>query len=149
MKHFKTTDEIAIPTRIVDQVIGQDSAVNIIKKAANQHRNVLLIGDPGTGKTLLAQAIAELLPLTDMEDVLVYKNPNDENHPLIKSVKTYPKVEEGKPLGDGQGRQIVQRDRLKNKMDVGKTKSNVTPIVIVIVALLVIISFTTLVAGYQ
>lgn len=149
MKHFKTTDEIEIPKRIVDQVIGQDSAVNIIKKAANQHRNVLLIGDPGTGKTLLAQAIAELLPLTDMEDVLVYKNPNDENHPLVKSVKTYPKIEEGKPLGDGQGRQLVQRERLKNRLEVGKTKSNITPIVIVLVVALTLLAFTNFVHGYQ
>ncbi len=149
MKRFKTTDDINIPTRIVDQVIGQDSAVNIIKKAANQHRNVLLIGSPGTGKTLLAQAIAELLPITEMEDVLVYKNSNDENHPLVKSIKTYPKVEEGKPLGDGQGRQLVQRERLKNRLDVGKTKSNITPIVTLIIVVLVLVSFTTLVVGYQ
>ncbi len=149
MKHFKTTDEINIPKRIVDQVIGQDSAVNIIRKAANQHRNVLLIGEPGTGKTLLAQAIAELLPLTDMEDVLVYKNPNDENHPIIKSVKTYPKIEEGKPLGDGQGRQLVQREKMKGRLEVGKTKSNLTPIVILVVSFLVILAFTSLVQGYH
>ena len=91
MKRFKTTEEVKIPEKLVDQVIGQDKAVNIIKKAARQHRNVMLIGEPGTGKTLLAQAIAEQLPITDLEDVLVYKNVNDENHPMIKSVKTYPK----------------------------------------------------------
>ncbi|MDE1768375.1 MAG: ATP-dependent protease LonB [Candidatus Micrarchaeota archaeon] len=148
MKRFKTTEDINIPKRIVDQVIGQERAVNIIKKAANQHRNVLLIGSPGTGKTLLAQAIAELLPVTDMEDVLVYRNPNDENHPLVKSLKTYPKIEEGKPLGDGQGRQLVQRERLKTRLDMGKSKSNVTPIVAIIVIILVLIAFAGLVKGY-
>ena len=102
-----------------------------------------------TGKTLLAQAIAELLPLSDMEDVLVYKNPNDENHPLVKSVKTYTKIEEGKPLGDGQGRQLVQRERLKNRLEVGKTRSNITPIVIILVIVLAALAFTDFVHGYQ
>ena len=120
MKRFKTTEEVKIPEKLVDQVIGQDKAVNIIKKAARQHRNVMLIGEPGTGKTLLAQAIAEQLPITDLEDVLVYKNVNDENDPIIKSVKTYPKMEAGKPLGDGQGRLLVQGERMKNRMDMGK-----------------------------
>jgi Lon-like ATP-dependent protease len=48
---FETTSEIPIPSRLVDQVIGQDGPVEIIKKAAIQRRNVLLIGDPGTGKS--------------------------------------------------------------------------------------------------
>lgn len=150
MKRFKTTEEVKIPEKLVDQVIGQDKAVNIIKKAARQHRNVMLIGEPGTGKTLLAQAIAEQLPITDLEDVLVYKNVNDENHPIIKSVKTYPKMEAGKPLGDGQGRLLVQGERMKNRMDMGKGKGSiVTPIMMIIVVLLVALSFTNLIVGYQ
>lgn len=150
MKRFKTTDEIKIPERTVDQVIGQDKAVDIIKKAAKQHRNVMLIGSPGTGKTLLAQAIAELLPNRELEDVLVYKNPNDENKPVVKIVKTYPNLEknEGKELGDGQGRQIVQRERLKGRMDASKTRSNIAPIIIVVVIILVALSFTSYFAGY-
>ncbi len=47
---FKTTEEIQVPERLIDQVVGQDRAVKIIKKAATQKRNVMLIGEPGTGK---------------------------------------------------------------------------------------------------
>ena len=94
MKKFKTTEEIAIPTRLIDQVLGQDEAVKIVRKAAVQRRNVLMIGTPGTGKSMLAQAMAEMMPAADLEDVLICPNPNDENRPLVKTVKTYPSEEE-------------------------------------------------------
>jgi len=47
---FKTTADIKVPDRMIDQVLGQDHAVDLIKKSANQRRHVLLIGAPGTGK---------------------------------------------------------------------------------------------------
>ncbi len=47
---FRTTAEIKLSPKIIDQVIGQDDAVRVIKKASAQRRHVLLIGEPGTGK---------------------------------------------------------------------------------------------------
>src|SRR3990167_1213337 len=81
---MKTSQNIKVPERIVDQVIGQDEAVNIVSKAAHQRRHVLLIGDPGTGKSMLGFALAELLPKSELKDTLAMPNPNDENNPLIK-----------------------------------------------------------------
>ncbi|NKQ39673.1 MAG: sigma 54-interacting transcriptional regulator, partial [Methanosarcinales archaeon] len=59
---FETTELVEIPKLLIDQIIGQNHAVEVIKKAANQRRHVMMIGTPGTGKSLLAKAMAELLP---------------------------------------------------------------------------------------
>ena len=61
-KTFQTTADIKFPDKLADQVIGQDSAVEVVKKAAEQKRHVMLIGDPGTGKSMLAKSMTEYLP---------------------------------------------------------------------------------------
>jgi ATP-dependent Lon protease len=78
---FKSTAEIQVPKKTIDQGIGQDHAVEVIKKAAVQRRHVLLIGEPGTGKSLVGIALAELLPKEKLVDVLSFINPNDDNEP--------------------------------------------------------------------
>ncbi len=98
---FKTTAEIEVPKHILDQVLGQDEAVNVMKKAAKQRRHILLIGEPGTGKSLLGIGLAELLPKSELKDVVAFFNPNDENTPLIREI----------PAGDG--RKLVQSARIR------------------------------------
>ncbi len=85
--NFKTTAEITVDKEIINQVIGQDEAVNLIKKAAQQRRHVFLIGEPGTGKSMLGLALAQLLPKEKLVDIVSFPNPNDENAPLIRTMK--------------------------------------------------------------
>ncbi len=83
---FKTTETIGIPEFLIDQVIGQEVGVELIRIAARQKRNVLLIGDPGNGKSMLGQAMAELLPREELQDIISYPNYEDPNTPRIRTV---------------------------------------------------------------
>ena len=100
--NFKSTAEIEVPKKIAGQVLGQDEAVAVIKKAAEQRRHVLLIGEPGTGKSMLGLALAELLPKEKLVDVLSFPNPNDENTPLVRAVPA------------GQGRDMVAKAKVES-----------------------------------
>jgi len=135
---FKATEEIKIPERIIDQVIGQDKAVEIIKKAAKQRRNVLLLGLPGTGKSMLAQGMAELMPAENLRDTLVYPNEFDENNPKIVSVPTYPAgiPPENAPeeMKIGQGRRIVLANKMKK---LTPKKNGISPILILLAILII------------
>ena len=97
---FSNTKELAIPNKLIAQVIGQDDAVRVIKKAALQRRHVLLIGEPGTGKSMLGMALAELLPKEKLVDIVALPNPNDEHQPLIKMVPA------------GKGREVVAHAKM-------------------------------------
>lgn len=97
---FKTTADIKVSKKIAEQIIGQEEALNVIKKAAMQRRNVLLIGESGVGKSMIGQALAELLPPSNLVDVLAFNNPVDENVPLIR---TMPK---------GKGKEFVNKAKV-------------------------------------
>jgi len=108
----KSTASIKVPPKIIDQVIGQEKAVDIVKRAALQKRHILLIGKPGTGKSMLAQGMSELLPVEELEDLVVFPNPEDENKPIIKSFPA------------GYGKVVAHQFREKAKM-VSSTRSTI------------------------
>ncbi|MCL2786875.1 MAG: ATP-dependent protease LonB, partial [Methanomassiliicoccaceae archaeon] len=96
---FNSTADIKVPETMADKVIGQDKAVEVIKKAASQKRHVMLIGEPGTGKSMLANSMVEFLSKSDLQDVIAYHNPQDVNEPLIRV------------LPAGKGKQVVAEQK--------------------------------------
>jgi len=100
---IRGTEEVEVTSRLIDQVIGQSEAMETIRKAARQHRHVMLIGSPGTGKSMLGKAMTELLPAEDLQDVLIHPNGEESNNPQIRVV----------PAGKGQ--QIIAAHKKEAK----------------------------------
>ncbi|UCE74060.1 MAG: AAA family ATPase [Methanomassiliicoccales archaeon] len=80
---IKTTADIHIPQDPLQRVIGQDEAVNLAYVAAKQRRHFLLVGPPGTGKSMIAQALSlHLQPPT--QEVRIVHNPENPERPFVE-----------------------------------------------------------------
>ncbi|MDD1747957.1 MAG: ATP-dependent protease LonB [Methanomassiliicoccales archaeon] len=124
---FNSTADIKVPESLADQVIGQDKAVVVIKKAAEQKRHVMLIGEPGTGKSMLARSMTEYLPKGELQDVIAYHNPEDTNEPKIRIVPT------------GKGREIVQAQKKEAMQRKAQRNSMFSVIALMVVMLAVVL----------
>ncbi len=128
-QHFETTADIKIPEQLVDQVIGQDEAVTVIRKAAEQKRHIILIGDPGTGKSMLARSMVDFLPKGELQDVIAYSNPDDNNEPKIRIVPP------------GKGREIVQAQKLEAEQKKAQKNSWIYGLFFMFIVLSAILTF--------
>ncbi|MCL2608025.1 MAG: ATP-binding protein [Methanomassiliicoccaceae archaeon] len=86
LKGLKSTKEIAIPADPLDRVLGQEEAIELAKIAAKQRRHLLLVGPPGTGKSMIAQAISLHLPKPTNE-IRVVHNPENPERPILEVVE--------------------------------------------------------------
>ena len=120
---FVTTQDIKVPELLLDQVIGQDRSVEIVRKAAEQKRHVMLIGDPGTGKSMVARAMTAFLPKEELEDIIAYPNGEDSNTPHIRVVP------------GGKAKEIVRAQRTEAKRKKEQQSSMIVTIVFMIIAL--------------
>jgi ATP-dependent Lon protease len=81
---IETTKDILIPKDPLDRVIGHDDIIEFVKIAAKQKRNLLLVGPPGIGKSLIAQAISFHLTEPN-EEVIVVHNPERPERPFFET----------------------------------------------------------------
>lgn len=85
LDEIASTDEVRIPSDPLERVIGQEKAVEIARIAAYQRRHLLLVGPPGIGKSMTAQALALHLERPRTE-VRVVHNPENPERPTVEVV---------------------------------------------------------------
>ncbi len=125
---LSASSDIDVPPNLIDQVIGQEHAVEVIRKAAIQRRHVMMIGSPGTGKSMLAKAMAELLPKEELQDILVYPNSEDNNNPIIRTVPA------------GRGKQIVGAHKMEARKKIQMRSTLIMLLIIGIIGYAIIAS---------
>ncbi|MGD8883531.1 MAG: ATP-binding protein [Desulfobacterales bacterium] len=88
LNFFEDTSQIAIPKDPIDRVIFQDKAKRAIRKIAQNRGHILMVGRPGTGKSMLANMFKEVLEqslgdyLRPQEAIIAYPG-KDKNHVRI------------------------------------------------------------------
>lgn len=85
LDYFGTTAEISVPDDPIEKVIFQSKAKGAIRKIAQNKGHMLMVGRPGTGKSLLANMFQEVLDaslgdyIRPKEAIVAYPG-KDDNH---------------------------------------------------------------------
>ena len=64
LQFLETTASVVIPANPIDRVVFQDDARKAVKAAARNRGNILLIGKPGVGKSMLANMFEDVMNRT-------------------------------------------------------------------------------------
>ncbi|NHI83163.1 MAG: Lon protease family protein [Candidatus Thorarchaeota archaeon] len=78
----ESTAEICTTNDPFQRIIGQDHAVTLVRSAITQRRHVLLCGEPGIGKSMLASAAFSLLPEPETE-IVILPNLEQDSRPKV------------------------------------------------------------------
>lgn len=78
----ESTREVALPKDPLEMIIGQGGAVEAARIASRQKRHLLLVGPPGTGKSMIAQSMVHLLP-PPKQEVAVLHNFSNPERPML------------------------------------------------------------------
>ncbi|HEV2231518.1 MAG TPA: ATP-binding protein [Thermoplasmata archaeon] len=109
LDEIRSTEDIPIPSDPLGRVIGQEKAVEIARIAAYQRRHLLLVGPPGIGKSMTAQALALHLdrPLTEIR---VVHNPENPERPTVELVSGDEVHKEQETARSVEGELIAPKD---------------------------------------
>ncbi|MGD8522196.1 MAG: ATP-binding protein, partial [Desulfobacterales bacterium] len=82
---FEDTSQVAVPDDPIDQVIFQDRAKRAIRKIAQNRGHILMVGMPGTGKSMLANMFKLMLEKSfgdyiKLKDAIISYPGRDRNH---------------------------------------------------------------------
>ena len=91
LSFFEDTSQISVPQDPIDHVIFQDRAKRAIRKIAQNKGHILMVGRPGTGKSMLANMLKEVLEKSfgdyiKPKDAIVAYPGKDRNHIRIAYV---------------------------------------------------------------
>ena len=98
-----------IPSDPLARVVGQEEAVNLARIAATQRRHLLLVGPPGTGKSMIAQALSLHLPRPTNEIRIVH-NPENPERPLVEIKEGPDVVREEREMKGAEGEVIDPKE---------------------------------------
>lgn len=80
----RSTKEVVLPTDPLERIVGQEAALRIVRLALRRRAHLLLIGPPGTGKSMLGAAYAHHAPRSPTEDVVLRSNHQRSVEPLVE-----------------------------------------------------------------
>lgn len=100
---LQSTEEIGIPADPLDRVLGQEEAIQLAKIAAKQRRHLLLVGPPGTGKSMIARAISLQIPKPRSE-IRVSNNPENPERPFLEVLTEEEVLRENTNLAGAEGK---------------------------------------------
>jgi ATP-dependent Lon protease len=100
LDEIRSTEDIPIPSDPLQRVIGQEKAVEIARIAAYQRRHLLLVGPPGIGKSMTAQALALHLdrPRTEIRIVHNPENPERPSVEVVSGDEVHSEVERARAI---------------------------------------------------
>lgn len=126
INHFRGSQQLAAPkwkensqptnfSKDFADVIGQECAKRAFEIAAAGHHNVLLIGSPGAGKSMLSQSLPSILPPMSSEEILetsmLYSIAGEIKHGQLQRVRPFrsPHHSASVPamVGGGQSKRIA------------------------------------------
>ncbi len=109
LDELETTADVAIPSDPLARVIGQEEAISLARIAATQRRHLLLVGPPGTGKSMIAQALSLHLP-RPTEEIRIVHNPENPERPLVEVRKGEEVLEDAREMEGAEGELIDPKE---------------------------------------